>query len=153
MFVCPHFTHIWHFFVISLNFVPPRPDPTRPSRFWDAYYYKTINFTEKNFKTKNVCLHHKTYVLKFGNVSSHGVWGRPSFVRVTLFPFFGYNFWSNKKFWFPTTAFERTRKNLSESYNFYPKIFIYIPENSKFREKIAFFIVLFSIKWKKKLGN
>ena len=115
MFVCPHFTHIWHYFCRIFKFWPgPAGRPAQPSRFWDAYYYKTINFREKNYQTKNVCLHHKTYVLKFGKVSSHGVWGRPSFVRVTLFPFFGYNFWSNKKFGFPTTAFERTPKNLSD---------------------------------------
>ena len=90
MFVCPHFTHIWHYFCRIFKFWPGRP-----SRFWDAYYYKTINFREKNYQTKNVCLHHKTYVLKFDNVSSNDVWGRPSFVRVTFFPFFGYNYWSN----------------------------------------------------------
>ena len=140
MFVCPHFTHIWHYFCRIFKFCP---GPAQPSRFWDAYYYKTINFREKNYQTKNVCLHHKTYVLKFGNVSSNGVWGRPSYVRVTIFPFFGYNFCSNGKFGFSTTAFERTFKNLSDSYNFYPKILFNTPEKLKFHEKMTFFVYFF----------
>ena len=67
VFVCTCFTHIWY------NFCHPeqkstRPDPTRPSRFWAAYYSKTMSFREKNYETKNIGLYHKSYVLKFGGV-------------------------------------------------------------------------------------
>ena len=67
VFGCTCFTHIWY------NFCHPeqkstRPDPTRPSRFWAAYYSKTMSFREKNYETKNIGLYHKSYVLKFGGV-------------------------------------------------------------------------------------
>ena len=59
------------------------------SRFWEAYYSETIHFRENIYRTKSVYLHHKSFVLKFGNDESNGDFGRPYFVRVTLFPFFG----------------------------------------------------------------
>ena len=67
------------------------------------------------------------------------VLGRPYFVRVTFFPFFGYIFWSNENFEILKTAFERTRKNLSDCMYTCANFLIQIPENLKFHEKLAFF--------------
>ena len=58
------------------------------SRFWEAYYSETINFRENKYQTKSVYFHHKSFVLKFGNDESNGDFGRPYFVRITLFQFF-----------------------------------------------------------------
>ena len=121
-----------------------RPDPTRPlSRFWEAYYSETINFREKNYRTKNVYPNHKFFVLKFGNDPMNDFLGRPYFVRVTFFQFFGYIFWSNKNFEFLKTAFERTPENLSDCTYIFTKKIIRIPEKLKFHEKMAFFTNFF----------
>ena len=122
------FTHIWHNFCHSEQKNrpgPTRPDPARPlSRFWEAYYSETINFREKNYRTKNVYPNHKFFVLKFGNDPMNEVLGRPYFVRVTFFQFFGYIFWSNKNFEFLKTAFERASENLSDRTYTFANLFV-----------------------------
>ena len=42
-----------------------RPDPARPSRFWDAYILDTIDFEEKSYQRQIVWNVHKIHVLKF----------------------------------------------------------------------------------------
>ena len=119
-------------------------DPTRPlSRFWDAYCSETINFRENNYQTKNVYLNHKFFLLKFGNDPTNDVLGRPYFVRVTFFQFFGYIFWSNKNFECLKTAFERASENLSDSIYIFAIFFVWMAEKLKFPEKMAFFTNFF----------
>ena len=121
-----------------------RPDPARPSsRFWDAYCSETISFREKNYQTKNVYKSHKFFVLKFGNDPMNDVLGRPYFLRVTFFTFFGYIFWSNKNFEFLKTAFERASENLSDCINIFAIFYDWMPEKLKFHEKMAFFTNFF----------
>ena len=91
-----------------------RPDPARPSRFWGAYYSETMCFRENIYKTKNDHLLHKFNVLKFGVDSFIGIKGRPLFVRVTLFWFFYYIFWSIENFEDPKIGFERSLQYLSD---------------------------------------
>ena len=142
VFSCTCFTHIWHNFCHSEQ--KNRPGPTRPlSRFWDAYCSETINFRENNYRTKNVYPNHKFFVLKFGNDPMNDVLGRPYFVRVTFFPFFGYIFWSNKNFECLKTAFERASENLSDSIYIFAIFFLWMAEKLKFHEKMAFFTNFF----------
>ena len=120
--------------------------PARPlSRFWEAYYSETINFREKNYRTKNVYPNDKFFVLKFGNDPMSYVLGRPYFVRVTFFTFFGYISWSNKNFQILKTAFERTPENLSDCmYIFAIFLFKYL-KNWNFMKKWRFSPILFNI--------
>ena len=57
MFVLAQIGHIWS--------EPARPDPARPSRFWDAYILDTIDFEEKNYQRQIVWNVHKIHVSKF----------------------------------------------------------------------------------------
>ena len=125
---------------------PTRPDPARPSsRFWDAYCSETINFRENNYQTKNVYPNHKFFVLKFGNDPMNDVLGRPYFVRVTFFPFFGYIFWSNKNFECLKTAFERASENLSDSIYIFAIFLFEWLKNWNFLKKWHFSPIFFKI--------
>ena len=91
-----------------------RHGPARPSRFWDAYFSETVCFIKKKIQTKNDHLLHKFNVLKLDVDLFIDIKGRPLFVRVTLFWFFYYIFWSIENFENPKIGFERFLQYLSD---------------------------------------